>query len=111
MELFEDPFQRSQRARGNITIVYCGCRCIYYSLLHDTLQIYVDDVLVYRGSLKRSPKCDELPAPSSADSASSDDEFSWGDCINPNLSQSIIFSNDPKITSSEVSSLEINKMR
>ncbi len=70
--------------------------------------MFVDDVLVYRGSLRRSPRFADLPhklVPNvDLDSSMqlSDFPFNWGDVQQPNLSQSIIFSNDPVIVSSEV---------
>ena len=73
------------------------------------LEIYIDDVLCYRGSLNASPSFDSL-----ADSAQEkekenertlyedyDEEMNWGSKEQCDLSQAILFTNDPVVIKME----------
>ncbi len=66
----------------------------------------VDDVLVYRGSLLPSPSQAQLLAndnATAAGSSASSSTMDWGCTDLPDLSQVILFTNDPKIVSKETS--------
>ena len=91
-------------------------------------QIFVDDVLVFRGSLLRSPQRSDLekqkqqavearrgkhPPPGDfrgdlrgdlkgGGGSMDGDQLDWGTAMAPNLSQSILFSRDPSLIASEV---------
>jgi len=70
------------------------------------LEILVDDVLCYRGSLYASPEYDVLPDEKKQEEEyrgfyDESDKIDWGTQSKPNLSQAILFTNDPKIVSRE----------
>lgn len=56
-------------------------------------------MLVYRGSLRRSPEQTEI---ASSGSRGDDSQMLWGTIDRLDLSQSILFSNDPDILAREV---------
>ncbi len=74
------------------------------------LEIFVDDVLCYRGSLYASPQYESLPE-NFAESARGADEgdfpdpaaINWGTQRQPDLGQAILFTNDAAIVSREFS--------
>ena len=76
------------------------------------MELYVDDGLVYRGTLKQSPRMEDLPsdvpprgqAPrdySLLDGLDDDDPYCWGHAREPNLSQTVLFTNDERILERE----------
>lgn len=81
------------------------------SYLSLSLQIFVDDVLVFRGSLLRSPSALEIQNKATHDDAYirfDENQLPWGDSEHLNLSQSILFSNDETIVQREVTTPFIN---
>ena len=74
------------------------------------IEIFMDDVLCYRGSLYASPKYENLPKTNSRDQNSDryedSDELNalnWGSQSHPDLSQAILFTNDPSMIAREQS--------
>jgi hypothetical protein len=68
------------------------------------IEIFVDDVLVFSGDLRPSPPVSDLPASLAPTKGTSFDYgINWGSSSQPQLSQSIIFTNDPRIVSQEES--------
>ena len=67
------------------------------------LEIFVDDVLCFRGSLLISPGYSSLPERSAHGQSLSNEEVSidWGHREEPDLGQSILFTNDPVIIDRE----------
>jgi hypothetical protein len=68
------------------------------------IEIYVDDVLVFSGDLRPSPSLSDLPVSSApVVGNSSDYGINWGSRSHPQLAQSILFTNDPRIVSQDES--------
>ena len=84
------------------------------------LEIFVDDVLCYRGSLYASPHYESLPetgqeqgsgteadsgydAKGEIDESNGENRLNWGSRVKPDFGQSILFTNDPAIVSRESS--------
>ena len=76
------------------------------------LELYVDDGLVYRGTLKQSPRMEDLPdeAPPRGqaprdygllDGLDDDDPYCWGHARDPDLSQTVLFTNEARILDRE----------
>jgi hypothetical protein len=71
------------------------------------IEVLIDDVLVYKGSLKQSPTQSELPLTDEdrpgpyAIGDDDSDEIDWGSLRNLDLSQSILFTNDSRILARE----------
>ena len=64
-----------------------------------SVQVLVDDVLVYRGCLRKSPSQADLARAWAMGDADAD---TWGTADKLDLSQSILFSNDENIVQREV---------
>jgi hypothetical protein len=60
------------------------------------IKILVDDVLVFSGCLRKSPRHDELTKMSDTEI-----DWCWGSASQPDLSQSILFTNDAEIIARE----------
>ena len=80
---------------------------LFFLSLYWNCQIFVDDVLVFRGSLLRSPTAHEIQSKSPMEDHTyarfDENQLPWGDAHQLDLSQSIIFSNNEIIVEREVS--------
>ena len=85
----------------------------FISVLNCIGQIFVDDVLVFRGSLLRSPTAHEIRSKSHMEDHTyarfDENQLPWGDADQLDLSQSIIFSNNEVIVDREVSLTVLDK--
>jgi hypothetical protein len=98
--------------KGDFFSPYFPLKPVLHSLTLSTyfptsppIQIFVDDVLVFRGSLLRSPSAQEIQNKATHDDAYirfDENQLPWGDEDHLNLSQSILFSNDDAIVQREV---------
>lgn len=79
---------------------------LFFLSLYWNCQIFVDDVLVFRGSLLRSPTAHEIQSKSPMEDHTyarfDENQLPWGDADQLDLSQSIIFSNNEIIVEREV---------
>lgn len=70
-------------------------------------KVFVEDVLVFRGSLLKSPSradlANKLPFSYDNEYSDNDKNLSWGTIDNLNLSQSILFTNDETVVEKEAS--------
>lgn len=78
-------------------------------MLFSSLQLFLDDVLLYKGSLVASPdksNCNSRRSASDCEGGGANDEYGalqWRNELGQlDLSQSILFTNDPKIVGVEV---------
>lgn len=62
------------------------------------IDIFVDDVLVYRGTVLASPSLEELEQGTASKRSGG---FDWGSADHPDLSQAILFSNDEHLLERE----------
>ena len=128
VELRQDPREGGQRIRGVSRWIYSSCILLsrlffllflfssllsFISVLNCIGQIFVDDVLVFRGSLLRSPTAHEIRSKSHMEDHTyarfDENQLPWGDADQLDLSQSIIFSNNEVIVDREVSLTVLDK--